>query len=202
MNALAQPPMADTVPRMILRTWIFLGWAATAVAAEDFHVDTTRRGSAVEVRAYAVVEAQHATVWSTLTDYEAFATFIPGMRSSRVVEHTGATWVVEQSGETRFLVFTHPIEVTLLATARSPDALDVHLVKGNLRRLDGGYRLQPAGRGRIALRWTGLVEPESLPPLLGELVMRANIEAQFAGMVREIELREARRRAASPGPPR
>jgi hypothetical protein len=118
------------------------------------------------------------------------------MRSSRVIERTGATWVVEQKGETRFLVFTYPIEVTLLATALPPNALDVHLLKGNLRRLDGGYRLEPAGTGRIGLRWTGLVEPESLPPLLGELVMRASIESQFAGMVREIERREAQSRGA------
>jgi ribosome-associated toxin RatA of RatAB toxin-antitoxin module len=187
---------------MILRAWILLLWSVAAVAAEDFHVETARRGGAVEVRAYAVVEAQYATVWGTLTDYDAFAAFIPGMRSSRVIERKGATWVVEQSGETRFLVFTYPIEVTLLATALPPYALDVHLLKGNLRRLDGGYRLEPAGSGRIALRWTGLVEPKSLPPLLGELVMRSNIEAQFAGMVREIELREARRRAGSPGPRR
>jgi ribosome-associated toxin RatA of RatAB toxin-antitoxin module len=185
---------------MILRTWIFLLWSVTAVAAEDFHVETSRRGGAVEVRAYAVVEAQYATVWSTLTDYDAFAAFIPGMSSSRVIERTGATWVVEQRGETRFLVFTYPIEVTLLATALPPYALDVRLLKGNLRRLDGGYRLESVGPGRIGLRWTGLVEPESLPPLLGELVMRASIKAQFAGMVHEIELREARRRAASPAP--
>lgn len=183
---------------MIPRAWILLLCSTAAVAAEDFHVETTRRGGAVEVRAYAVVEAQYATVWGTLTDYDAFAAFIPGMRSSRVIERKGASWVVEQTGETRFLVFTHPIEVTLLATAQPPYALDVRLLKGNLRRLDGGYRLQPAGPGRIGLRWSGLVEPESLPPLLGELVMRASIEAQFAGMVREIELREARRRAASP----
>jgi ribosome-associated toxin RatA of RatAB toxin-antitoxin module len=181
---------------MILRTWLFLLWSAAAVAAEDFHVETARRGGAVEVRAYALVEAQYATVWSTLTDYDAFAAFIPGMRSSRVIERTGATWVVEQKGETRFLVFTYPIEVTLLATALPPNALDVHLLKGNLRRLDGGYRLEPAGTGRIGLRWTGLVEPESLPPLLGELVMRASIESQFAGMVREIERREAQSRGA------
>jgi len=194
--------MAGTVPWMIVRAWIFLVCSTATFAAEDFHVETTRRGSAVEVRAYAVVAAQYATVWSTLTDYDAFASFIPGMRSSRVIERKGASWTVEQTGETRFLVFTHPIEVTLLATAQPPHALDVRLLKGNLRRLDGGYRLQPAGRGRIGLLWTGLVEPESLPPLLGELVMRANIEAQFAGMVREIELRQARRDAASPAPPR
>lgn len=189
---------------MIRQAWTcgLLLWSAAAAGVEDFSVETARRGGAVEVRAYAVVEAARDTVWSTLIDYDALASFVPGMRSSRVLEQRGASWIVEQKGETRFLVFTFPIEVTLLATARPPDALDVRLLKGNLRRLDGGYRLEGIGEGRTALRWTGLVEPEALPPLLGELVMRATIEAQFAGMVREIELREARRRAGSPPPPR
>lgn len=188
--------------RMIRQAWIcgLLLWSAAAAGVEDFSVETSRHGGAVEVRAYAIVEAAHETVWRTLVDYEALASFVPGMHSSRVLEHRGATWVVEQKGETRFFLFTFPIEVTLLATAKPPDALDVHLLRGNLRRLDGGYRLERAGDDRTVLRWTGLVEPEALPPLLGELVMRNSVEAQFAGMVREIELREVRRRAGSPRP--
>lgn len=154
-------------------------------------METTRRGAAVEVRAYALVKAMHATVWGTLTDYDRLAEFVPGMRSSRIVARRNGALVVEQRGETRFLVFTYPVNVTLLATARPPDAIEVHLLDGNLKRLDGTYRLEPTGPGRIGLRWTGLVEPDALPPLLGELVMRATIEAQFTGMVREIERREA-----------
>jgi ribosome-associated toxin RatA of RatAB toxin-antitoxin module len=170
-----------------------LAWAVSAAAAEDLSVETTRRGPAVEVRAYALLEATHATVWGTVTDYDRLAQFVPGMRSSRIVAHRNGDLVVEQHGETRFLAFRHPLDVTLLATARPPDAVEVRLLSGNLKRLDGVYRLEPAGPGQIALRWTGLIEPDSLPPLLGELVMRATIEAQFTGMVREIERREALR---------
>lgn len=188
---------------MLLRAVILAFWTAAASAAEGLSVETLRRGSAVEVWAYALIEAQYGTVWSTLTDYERLSEFVPGMSSSRVLEHRGNTWVVEQRGETRFLFFTHPVEVTVLATARPPYALDVHLLKGNLRRLDGGYRVEVMPGGKIALRWRGLVEPAALPPLLGELVMRASIEAQFAGMVREIERREGERRGApASGEPR
>lgn len=181
---------------MLLRALILALWTAAASAAEGLSVETTRRGPAVEVKAYALIEAEYATVWGTLTDFDRLSEFVPGLRSSRVLERRGDTWVVEQRGETRFLVFTYPIEVTLLATSRPPHAIDVRLLQGNLRRLDGGYQVQSAPGGKIALRWIGLVEPESLPPLLGELVMRANIESQFAGMVREIERREALRRGA------
>jgi ribosome-associated toxin RatA of RatAB toxin-antitoxin module len=177
---------------MVLRAALLL-WAAAALAAEDVSVVATRRDAAVEVRASALVASSYETVWATLTDYDHLAEFIPGLRSSRVVERKDGSLVVEQEGEARFLFFSYPITVTLLATARRPAAIDVRVLKGNLRRLDGGYRLEPAGAGKIALSWVGLIEPEALPPLLGVLVMRATIEDQFTGMVREIERREAER---------
>lgn len=187
------PGTAARLQRMLLRAELLL-WLCTAAtsvsAAEAVSVETTRRDSAVEVRAHALLDATYGTVWSTLTDYDRLAEFIPGMKRSRVVEQRDDSVVVEQEGEVRFLFFTFPIKVTLISTARPPDALDVRLLKGNLRRLEGGYRLEQAAPGKIVLRWIGLIEPESLPPLLGELVMRANVESQFTGMVREIERRE------------
>jgi ribosome-associated toxin RatA of RatAB toxin-antitoxin module len=176
---------------MLLSALILALWCVAASAAEDLSVETLRRGSAVEVRAYALIDAEYGTVWSTLTDFDRLSEFVPGMLASRVLEHEGNTWTVAQRGETRFLFLAFPVEVTVLVTARPPWALDVRLLKGSLKRLDGGYRVQQASGGKIALRWSGLVEPASLPPLLGELVMRANIKSQFAGMVREIERREA-----------
>lgn len=179
---------------MKLCTALLFLWAAAAGAAEELTIETLRRDATVEVRAHALIQASHATIWNTLTDYDHLAEFVPGMRSSRVVGRQGDALVVEQVGEARFLVFTFPVRVTVLATARPPDAIEVRLLKGNLRRLDGGYMLRRAGPGKYALRWVGLLEPESLPPLLGEMVMRANIAGQFEGMVREIERREARQR--------
>ena len=69
------------------------------------------------------------------------------------------------------------------------------MLKGNLKRLEGAYRLEPRAGGRILLTWTGVIEALSMPPLLGELVMRSNIEDQFRGMVQEIDRRQALRRA-------
>jgi hypothetical protein len=68
------------------------------------------------------------------------------------------------------------------------------MLKGNLKRLEGAYRIEPQGDGRIVLTWSGTVEALSMPPLLGELVMRSNIEDQFRGMVHEIERRDGLRR--------
>lgn len=171
-----------------------LSCAGAARAADDVTVEATRRDEALEVVCRAMLDAPLDLVWQTLTDYDRLANFIPGMRRSRLVERRGAVAVIEQLGEAGFLFLTFPIEVTLASTERPPYALEVSMLKGNLKRLDGAYRIEPQGGGRILLTWNGIVEALSMPPLLGELVMRSNIEDQFRGMVREIERREALRR--------
>lgn len=170
--------------------------AGAAQAADEISVEATRREEALEVVCRVMLEAPLDLVWQTLTDYNRLAEFIPGMRRSRVVERRGAVAVIEQSGEAGFLFLSFPIEVTLASTERPPYALEVSMLKGNLKRLDGAYRIEPQREGRIMLTWTGIVEALSMPPLLGELVMRSNIEDQFRGMVHEIERRDALRRDA------
>lgn len=170
--------------------------ARAAFAAQDVSIEAVRNGKAVEINARATIEASYPVLWGTLTDYGKLSEFIPGMRMSRVVEWRGNEAIVEQTGEARFLFFRFPIEVTVGSASRPPDAIDVRVLKGNLKRLDGGYRVEDAGAGRIVLRWNGLIEPEGfLPPLIGVAVMRSNIEDQFLGMVHEIERREALHRA-------
>ena len=166
----------------------------TARPAEDISVEARRRDEALEVVCRVMLDAPLDLVWQTLTDYDRLAQFIPGMRRSRVLERRGAVAVVEQLGEAGFLFFTFPIEVTLASTERPPHVLEVSMLKGNLKRLDGAYRIEPQAGGRLSLSWSGVVEALSMPPLLGELVMRSNIEDQFRGMVREIERRDALRR--------
>ncbi|MSQ63850.1 MAG: hypothetical protein EXR33_08470 [Betaproteobacteria bacterium] len=165
-------------------------------AADDVSVEATRRDEALEVVCRATLDVPLDLIWQTLTDYDRLADFIPGMRRSRLIERRGAVAVVEQLGEAGFLFLTFPIEVTLASTERPPYDLEVSMLKGNLKRLDGAYRIEPQGGGRILLTWNGIVEAQSMPPLLGELVMRSNIADQFRGMVREIERRDALRRDA------
>ena len=171
------------------------------LAAEDVAVETTRQGDAVEVRARATLDAPHALILATLTDYEKLSEFVPGLRSSRVLERRGPAAIVHQQGEAGFLFFTRPIDVVVESTERSPWLIEVRLLKGNLRQLTGRYEIdRPASgaAGKLVLRWSGTIEPEhGLPALFGEFLVRANIEDQFIGMVREIDRREAERRRNS-----
>ena len=186
------PALALSGPALALS--LLLAIAPAAHAAAELSVDATRRGEALEVVCHAVLEAPVDLVWQTLTDYNRLAEFIPGMRRSRVIEQRGAVSVIEQSGEARFLFLTFPIEVTLSSHERPPHAIEAVMLKGNLKRLQGTYRIEPQRGGRVVLSWTGVIEAVSMPPLLGEIVLRGNIEDQFRGMVREIDRRAAARR--------
>jgi ribosome-associated toxin RatA of RatAB toxin-antitoxin module len=172
--------------------------APPARSAEELSVEAVRRGEALEIVCRAALEAPVALVWETLTDYDRLAEFIPGMRRSRVLERRGSSVVVEQSGEARFLFFAIPIEVTLATLEQPPRSIEASMLKGNLKRLQGTYRIEPRGGARVLLTWTGTIEALSLPPLFGEMLMRAGIEDQFRGMVREIERREALRHEKEP----
>ena len=132
-----------------------------------------------------------------LTDYEKLPDFVPGLKKSRVASRNGTTVVVEQSGEARFLMFSFPIDVVLEAVEKPQSSIRVRSLSGTLRYLEGGYDVEAEpDSGKFILRWVGTIAPDvSLPPLLGEVVMRMSIEDQFTGMVREIDRREALRRA-------
>jgi len=164
--------------------------SARAGQAADISVIATERGSALEVTAHAMVRAPPELIWQTLTDYEHLSRFVPGIASSHVLSRQGPQLVIEQIGGARLWVFSYPIRVTVTTYERPYQGIDVHLLRGNLRRLDGRYRIEPRPEGGTDLTWSGLIEPDTpLPKFIRTPLLRRSISEQFAGMVREIERR-------------
>ena len=152
----------------------------------------------MRIDAAAILHAPFAVIRDTLTDYDHLADFIPGMRASRVVSRQGKTAVVEQSGYAHLWFFHFPINVTLQAVDESPSVIDVHLVKGNLKQLDGRYDIEKdTGDDTYTLHWNGVVQPgAAIPDFIAVPLLRSNIGEEFRGMVEEIERRAAQ--AAAP----
>lgn len=169
-----------------------LGAAACALARSpaDISVEATSRDGAVQVTARTVVHAPAELIWQTLTDYDHLSQFVPGLDSSRVVSRQGSQLVIEQKGGIRWWFFYYPIRVTVASTERPYESISVHLLQGNLRRLDGGYRIESQPDGSTELTWQGLIEPDGpLPGFIRTALLRRSISDQFAGMVQEIERR-------------
>ncbi len=168
-----------------------------------------RKGRTFEAHATCGVEASAAVVWNTITDYAALPTFMPGIRTCRVVERAdegrdGERLLVEQQGEFRFLLFAQDLKVRLdiehrgqrMAHARAL-SFDLGVLKGRaLEIFEGRYELQRgSARGRVNLYYSALIVARLPPPPgIGSVAIRQNLEAQLRAVVRESERRAATRR--------
>jgi ribosome-associated toxin RatA of RatAB toxin-antitoxin module len=164
--------------------------ATTAFAAETVAVTAMPRDHGVVIHATATLQASYDVIWRTLTDYDRFSEFIPGMSHSRILERHGATLVVEQVGAAGVSIFRYPINVVVESVEYPPTAITVKLISGNLRRLTGGYTLIPVpNRPNVfTLNWDGFIEPDiDIPSFIAMPVLKSNIEDQFVAMVQEIE---------------
>jgi len=148
------------------------------------------------VCAQSEVDADRMTIWSTLSDYDHLARFIPDMSLSRIVSRTGADTVVEQRGTAGVGPFRRSFTV-LLAVKEEPNrSISATGIGGDFRRFESRYEVVSLGpqRARIIYQAT-LVPDAALPPIVGPLAMRSMIDTQFNALMAEIR-RRARSRAA------
>ena len=145
--------------------------------------------------AYAVrISLPSAARLEILTMRPTPADFIPGMTESRTVSRSGSKAVVEQTGKAGSLLFSYPIDIVVLVDEHPPTGISVHLLGGNLRTFEGGYRLEPVAGfdDSFFLSWSGVIEPEfSLPSFITTWTLRQSVEAEFRAMIAEIERRAA-----------
>jgi hypothetical protein len=96
-----------------------------------------------EIYASAVLNADVATAWRVLTDYNRYTEFIPDLRVSRVVARRGTTVTVEQSGDAALWLFKIPLDVIFEINEIPPTRLQSRAVAGSLHALASTYALTP-----------------------------------------------------------
>lgn len=170
-----------------------LAWPAWLLAA-PVEITTREQGTELELHMRVVLDAPTEVVWSTITDYEHVADWVPGISRSEVLERRPDGATVAQSGRAQVLFFGVSVDVVVKVDEYPPDRIRVRLLRGDLRRLEGEYRLSsvegPGGARLQLLEWQGRVEPAwRLPAFLARPVVRENLRRQFEGLVREIERR-------------
>lgn len=154
-------------------------------------VHVVRAGDALHVEASAEFRGTIPRTWEVLTGYERYAEFIPDMQRSRVVSRIGNHVEVQQNGHARLLFLGFPIDVRLSVTEYPPERIVSRATGGNFREMLGTYRLEDE-KGRVRLVYTGRLVPDfAVPPVLGTLVFKHNIETTFRALVEEIERQQA-----------
>jgi len=160
----------------------------SALARAEIHVE--EKGDEFLICAQSEVDADRATIWSTLTDYDHLARFIPGMSSSRTVSRNGAEAVVEQKGSAGVGPFRQSFTVLLAVREELYQSISASGIGGDFRGFQSRYEIVPIGshRARIVYQAT-LVPGVFVPPVVGLFAMRSMIGSQFDALLEEIQRR-------------
>lgn len=154
----------------------------------------TARGSSVSIRASTVVACDPATAWSVLTDYRGYASFVPGVETSRVVRRSGSQVIVEQTALAPLALVGVPVDVVYRITEFAPTRIVSRALLDGGDTLQSEYRLTPEPNGtRLDYRGQLTARPGLLAALrrkVGEDAIGEHLRA----LAREME-REARARA-------
>ena len=164
---------------------------AAALARAEINVE--EKGDEFLIRAQSEVEADGAAIWSTLSDYDHLARFIPGMSSSRTVSRTGAEAVVEQKGSAGLGPFRQRFTVLLAVREELNQSISASGIGGDFRCFESRYEIVPLGSHRARLVYQATLVPGMpVPPIVGLFAMRSMIGTQFEALLEEIGRRAVR----------
>ena len=155
-------------------------------------LDVSRLGGRVNLHIRTAVDAPHAVIWAVLTDYGNTARWVPDMERSVVLKRRADGAVVEQSGRADVLFFRFSVASVVDVQEHPPNRIEVKLVRGDFKQLQGAYELKKLGEGdnRYELRWSGQVELASpVPGFVAQPLLANNLKRSFAGVVQEMERR-------------
>jgi ribosome-associated toxin RatA of RatAB toxin-antitoxin module len=178
--------------RPVASAFLFALFLTLAPArAAEITVDVKRSGDVFNIEARAEFEGAAARAWQVLTDYGRYAEYIPELSESRVIARRGHQVEVEQKGEARVLFLSIPLEVKLAVTEHPFERVVSRALSGSFREMRNAYTIE-AVQGRVLLRYTGKLVPDFyVPPLIGTLMLKRNVEAMFVALVEEMERRDA-----------
>jgi len=165
--------------------------AAQPAGAAAIAIHTQRDGDTIDIHATVVLNADAATAWRVLTDYNRYTEFIPDLRFSRILARRGATVTVEQSGDAALWLFRMPLDITFEIDEIPPYRLQSRAVAGSLRALTSSYALTPAASG-LRLDYVGRAAPGyALFGRIEQAVIEHNVARQFQALADEIERQSA-----------
>ena len=107
--------------------------------------------------------------WQVLTDYDHFAEFLPGVKSSQLVEANDQGKVFEQVNKVKTFVFNVESRVRIATTESYPEQIAFKAIEGDLESLDGEWTLEPvspypsAPPNQVLMTHKVTVEPAKAP---------------------------------------
>jgi ribosome-associated toxin RatA of RatAB toxin-antitoxin module len=173
---------------------VLLSAAPRADTAEPIALRVQRADSMLQVRATVTAAAPADLCYAVIADFDRLADFIPGLKSSQIVSEPGQPLQLRQVGETTLGFSSFAIDVTLALQTDPPRRITFSRVSGNLEVMDGEWQVD-GDAARCAVDYRARLKPEFwVPPVIGTLLVRRQVELQLEGLKAEIDRRVGLRR--------
>lgn len=169
-----------------------LGCALPSAVAAPLEMSATRNAGRIDLSIRTTVDAPYAVIWAVLTDYDNTAQWVPGMERSVVLKRRPGGATVAQSGSANVLFFQLAVSSVVEVQELPPNRIEVKLVRGDFKQLNGAYELKRLGEGdvRYELRWQGQLElAAAVPGFVAQPLLAGNLKKSFEGLVQEMERR-------------
>lgn len=174
-----------------LMLWASCLCVSPALAATS--VATRVVSGGVNIQATATVDADPQTLWSTLTDYNALARFVPGMSSSRVVSAPGVRpKLVEQTRASGLLSLIIPDYVVLAMHEQPLGRIGFRSIAGWSIAMSGEWLI--TGGRPLRLSYRARIVPLLPPPLVTDRYIEDEVRLRMDALACEAERRIRSRR--------
>jgi carbon monoxide dehydrogenase subunit G len=191
---MAQPPI-----RTITALACALGLSGTVRAAVSsgpaplVEVNADSKGASGDIRAQVDIAAPPAMVWRVLVDCGQVPHLMVGAKSCKVLQHDpGGRWDVrEQISQGALLP---AIRTVLRSDYEAPHAVHFHRIDGDLKVLEGNWRLEPLDSGlRTRVSYDSRVQaPFGIPAFLARSVLRSDMPKTMNNLRNACEAAQAK----------
>jgi carbon monoxide dehydrogenase subunit G len=179
--------------RLPLTFATLLGATIVAAAApQEPSISVLKSGGAFVVAAHFNVPAPPSVVWDVLTDYANIPRFMPGVRSSRVVDRQKATVRVEQEAVSTYMFFSKRVHL-LLDVEEGTDTIQFRDVcSSSFERYEGTWTISDDGDD-TELSYKLTAQPAfSVPTFVLRKLLDRDARAMIEGLRAEISARGTR----------
>jgi carbon monoxide dehydrogenase subunit G len=156
------------------------------------------KGASGDIRAQVDIAASPAVVWKVLVDCGQVPHLMVGAKSCRVLQHdpSGRWDVREQVSQGALLP---AIRTVLRSDYESPHAVHFHRIDGDLKVLEGNWRLDPLDQGlRTRVSYDSRVQaPFGIPAFLARTVLRNDMPKTMNNLRNACEVAQTKTLAAA-----
>lgn len=171
---------------------IILLWAVPTVAFEgesiEVNVEREEGGRVADVSAQLVIPVDSHQAWEVLADYPHMSEFIPDIDETRLLSEKGTRSRVEIKGTANLLFMSFPVKVILDVEVVPGREIRFQSVGGNMA-MSGTTTITQVGNGVEVDYQAELIPDFWVPPIIGPVVIGAQVKRQFEGLVREMKRR-------------